>query len=95
MQYLIKLLFWHRDFRITIVCKDDSPIQPFSFSNYPDGSASCKEDGTIRKSFCIFDPDHLDEPACCKDEGTKSAVFDVAPKSNCCSALKRIFTCCV
>ena len=43
MQYLIKLLFWHRDFRITIVCKDDSPIQPFSFTNDLDVLAGCKE----------------------------------------------------
>ena len=65
------------------------------YMNHPDWSASWKEDNPLRKSFCIFDPDHLDRPAHCKDEGTKSFVFDVAPKCNCSSALKRIFTCCV
>ena len=75
MQYLIKLLFWYRDFRITIVCKDDSPIQPFSFTNDLDGSAGCKEKDPLGKSFCIFYPDPPDGPASCKEDGILRKYF--------------------
>ena len=76
MHYLIKLLFWHC-FRITIVCTDDSPIQPFFLQmirtvrlenlfcifdpDHPDWPPSTEE-GILGKYFCIFDPNHSDRP---------------------------------